>query len=53
MDGTLGRLHGQPKLAVLGKDLSQELGIEGRGTVRVVNNVVAFRHRWWLLCKDF
>ena len=55
VDGGLGVLdeveHGQEELAVLGQDLGELPGIERWRGCRRVNDVVAFGHRWWLLCK--
>ena len=55
VDGDLGVLdeveHGQQELAVLGQDLGELPGIERAAAVGEGNDVVAFRHRWWLLCE--
>ena len=55
VDGGLGVLdqveHGQEELAVLGEDVGEGGGIERGRAVLGGNDVVAFSHRWWLLCK--
>ncbi len=43
--------HGQEELAVLGKEIRKDGGIENGGRVGVGHDVVTFQHRWWLLCK--
>jgi hypothetical protein len=41
--------HGQVKLAVLGANSGELLGINPGRSVRERNDVVAFRHWWWFL----
>ena len=43
----------QNELAVLGQQVGDPLGIQGRRAAWWWNDLVGFGHRWWLLCKGF
>ena len=57
VDGALGVLEEveqrQDELAVVGQQVGELLGIEGRRTARGRNDLIGFGHRWWLLCEGF
>jgi Transposase IS66 family len=57
VEGALGVLEeveqGQDELAVLGQQLGELLGIEGRWTAGRRNDLIGFGHRWWLVCEGF
>ena len=57
VEGALGVLEEveqwQNELAVLGQQVGDPLGIQGRRAAWWWNDLVGFGHRWWLLCKGF